>query len=309
MSGALSLGSGTSVFSIAGVRFGFDVSLSAAGPLHLSHHFEPFRISAQAPPDVTLEVGVVETSAPPKGVLVYDSKLNWRLLEVERARLYEWYHPASGQVLMRVRWEPPKEIIEIEFDLSSWQWMKETHWKDASDSSLSLLPPFEQLPFLAPLAHRQAFLVHACGAVVDGGAYVFAGHSGDGKTTLARLLASEGVELLSDERVVIRKLGNEFVAYGTPWPGEGSVVSAAGFPLAGVFLLHKDREHRIGGGRKAQLATELLARCIVPYYLTSETELILSVLQEMARTIPLRELHFARSDGIAAILRRSSVVY
>ncbi len=85
----------------------------------------------------------------------------------------------------------------------------------------SCLIPLDQLLFLAPLAHTNGLLLHASGAVIDGKAFVFAGHSGDGKTTLSRLLAAEGLELLSDERIALRREGESFRAYGTPWPGEG----------------------------------------------------------------------------------------
>jgi len=73
--------------------------------------------------------------------------------------------------------------------------MGESHWRNLPTSPrLTLLPPFEQLPFVTPLARREAILVHACGAARNGRAYVFAGHSGDGKTTIpARLLSTEGI--------------------------------------------------------------------------------------------------------------------
>ena len=142
----------------------------------------------------------------------------------------------------------------------------ETHWgqlwssEQAGRSGFQLPHPLDQLLFLAPLAHTNGLLLHASGAVIDGKAFVFAGHSGDGKTTLSRLLAAEGLELLSDERIALRREGESFRAYGTPWPGEGDVVSSSSYPLAGVFLLKKGDRHRVHEGRPSLLAAELLSR-------------------------------------------------
>jgi hypothetical protein len=172
-------------------------------------------------------------------------------------------------------------------------------WAGVAEDRPWILPhPLDQLLFLPPLARRDGFLVHACAAAFDGKAFVFAGHSGDGKTTLARLLQSEGVELLSDERVAIRRDGEGFRAFGTPWPGEGDVVSAASYPLGGVFILRKALRHRIVEGGKAPLAAELVARSILPRYLPRELGRILDLVAVIPGAVPLRELEFALAPGL-----------
>jgi hypothetical protein len=163
-----------------------------------------------------------------------------------------------------------------------------------------------QLVLLAPLARESGLLLHASGAVIDGRAFVFAGHSGDGKTTLSRLLAAEGLELLSDERIALRKQGDGFRAYGTPWPGEGEIVSSASYPLAGVFILRKADRHRVREGRPSLLAAELLSRAIVPYYFGQETQTILSLVHDLALSAPLRQLEFSLADGLLPILARAA---
>jgi hypothetical protein len=145
-------------------------------------------------------------------------------------------------------------------------------------------------------------LVHAAGAVVNGRALVLAGHSGDGKTTISRLLGDEGVELLSDERIALRKQEDGFFAYGTPWPGEGNVVSRAAYPLGGVLLLRKSKRLRLTWEPPASLAAELLSRSIVPYYLPEEATHILDLLQEIVGSVPLGVLEFTRSPGLLSVL-------
>jgi ATPase subunit of ABC transporter with duplicated ATPase domains len=101
------------------------------------------------------------------------------------------------------------------------------------------------------LAPQGGFLMHAASAVRNGRAYLFAGASGAGKTTLARL-APPDVDLLSDEISYVRREGDGYVAYGTPFAGElgrpGENVRA---PLETIYLLrHGARNHAepVSGG-------------------------------------------------------------
>jgi hypothetical protein len=95
------------------------------------------------------------------------------------------------------------------------------------------------------LAEQGGFLVHAASAVRGGRAYLFAGVSGAGKTTMARLAPSDAV-VLTDEISYVRRIGNAYRAYGTPFAGElarsGANTSA---PLDTLYLLEKGPENRI----------------------------------------------------------------
>src|SRR5262249_55942927 len=120
------------------------------------------------------------------------------------------------------------------------------------------------------LARAGGVLVHAASAMRGGRAFVFAGVSGAGKTTLARL-APPDVALLTDEISYIRPSGTGrdsaggaretacYHAYGTPFAGElariGLNVRA---PLAGVFLLQQGSQDRIEQVSERQALRELL---------------------------------------------------
>jgi hypothetical protein len=69
------------------------------------------------------------------------------------------------------------------------------------------------------LARQGGLLVHAAGAVRNGRAFLFAGVSGAGKTTISRL-APPDVILLTDEISYLRREGDGYVAFGTPFAGE-----------------------------------------------------------------------------------------
>ncbi|MGN0201415.1 MAG: hypothetical protein ACI399_00735 [Candidatus Cryptobacteroides sp.] len=69
---------------------------------------------------------------------------------------------------------------------------------------------------------RGALLVHASVICHGGGAHLFLGRSGTGKSTHSRLWLEniEGSALLNDDNPVLRFSGGDLVVYGTPWSGK-----------------------------------------------------------------------------------------
>jgi hypothetical protein len=95
------------------------------------------------------------------------------------------------------------------------------------------------------LAQEGGFLVHAASAIRGGRAFLFAGVSGTGKTTMARLAPPDAV-VLTDEISYVRRTATGYRAYGTPFAGElarsGTNTSA---PLDTLYLLQQGPENRI----------------------------------------------------------------
>jgi hypothetical protein len=75
----------------------------------------------------------------------------------------------------------------------------------------------QALPLAATLAGFE--VLHASGVVLDGGAVLFAGEPGAGKSSLAAALVREGAGLLGDDAIALRE------SEGSPWahPGAGSL--------------------------------------------------------------------------------------
>ncbi len=112
------------------------------------------------------------------------------------------------------------------------------------------------------LAGQGGFLVHAASAVRNGKAFLFAGVSGAGKTTISRLAPADAA-VLTDEISYVRREGAGYRAYGTPFAGElarvGENVTA---PVETLFLLAKGRENRIENVDAAVAARELLTNIL-----------------------------------------------
>lgn len=148
------------------------------------------------------------------------------------------------------------------------------------------------------LARQGGFLVHAASAVCDGKAFLFAGVSGAGKTTISRL-APSGVAVLTDEISYVRREGESYRAYGTPFAGElarvGENVSA---PLDTLFLLAQGPANKIEDVDKAQAARELLTNIL---FFAEDPESVLPVFEsacDFVGRVAVKRLTFVPDEKV-----------
>ena len=154
------------------------------------------------------------------------------------------------------------------------------------------------------LAHHGGVVVHAAAAVVDGRGLVFAGRSGAGKTTIARVLRAAGVEVVGDERVVLRAAGDAILLHGTPWPGDLGVVSPRSAPVAGLFFLEHGPTTRTATLTPAAAGRALLPRCRLPFWDRAAMSGVLDTVAEIVRRVPCQRLRFRPDGSVVEVLAR-----
>ena len=148
------------------------------------------------------------------------------------------------------------------------------------------------------LAREGGFLVHAASAIRNGKAFLFAGISGAGKTTISRLAPSDAT-LLTDEISYVRRQESGYQACGTPFAGElakvGENVSA---PLAAVLLLEKGPENRL------EVVDEKSAvRCLLRniLFFAEDQEMVRMVFQsacDFVERVPVKRLIFTPDQRV-----------
>ena len=108
------------------------------------------------------------------------------------------------------------------------------------------------------LARKGGFLLHSASAIRNGRAFLFAGDSGVGKTTISRL-APPDTTLLTDEVSYVYQEGGRYFAFGTPFTGElgcsGKNVCAE---LATLYFLAKGLENKVEPLTPAEACAALL---------------------------------------------------
>jgi hypothetical protein len=178
---------------------------------------------------------------------------------------------------------------------------------DARYSGASRNPfefPLEILFFPSVLGHNGGAVVHAAGAICDGHAFVFAGRSGAGKSTIARLLDAHGWEVVNDERVVIRVQRDEVLLYGTPWPGDLDKHSPSVAPVAGIFLLEHAPTTLAAPLTAAAAASALIPRCRLPFWDRRAMAGLLAAMDRIVARVPCYRLGFAPDASVLAFLER-----
>jgi hypothetical protein len=212
-------------------------------------------------PVLGLTVRPLDAIRPVRGTLRFDSGIGWQV-----------YQTAGGWLLRFTdgRGPTPRLYQTLEADRT---WGRATLCmraprRTSAPEPFVLAHPLEQLLFVSLLARARGVVVHAAGVIRDGRGLVFAGPPGAGKSTLARLLARRGAaELLSDDRVILRRARGRWRAYGTPWSGTvRAPTSPAAAPLAAIFFIRHGHRTAARSLSPSESLRRLLPRCLHPYW-------------------------------------------
>lgn len=153
------------------------------------------------------------------------------------------------------------------------------------------------------LARQGGFLLHSASAIRNGRAFLFAGVSGAGKTTVTRL-APPDATVLTDEISYVRKQNGGYIAFGTPFTGElakiGENVSA---PIAALYLLAQGLENRLDPIAPGDAARSLLANVL---FFAEDEELVQAVFHsafEFVSRVPVARLTFVPDARVWELIR------
>jgi hypothetical protein len=173
---------------------------------------------------------------------------------------------------------------------------------DRADLYFTASSPLNTNPFDGPalellMAHHLAqgggAIIHACGIAVDGRGFLFVGQSGAGKSTLARIWDEEtGVDILSDDRIILRKKGRQFWIYGTPWHGDGGFASPQSVRLEKIFFLKHSNKNSIGPVDGIARVSRLIACSFPTHWDPQGMAFTLDMFTDLAATVPFYDLAF-----------------
>ncbi len=196
-----------------------------------------------------------------------------------------------------VIFSPPRDI----------ELLQRTGW-----NSISMFPT-DQI-WLAPLlADRQAVLIHSAGLVVNGAGLAFIGHSSAGKSTTVTLLkdaagigeAPPQVEILCDDRNILRRWEDGWRIHGTWSHGTVSDVSNGAAPLCAILFIEQSPCNEILPivDRK-EIWKRLLATLIRPMATPEWWQKELDILQKVVDEVPCYLMRFDKSGAIVKELLR-----
>ncbi|HEY4903183.1 MAG TPA: hypothetical protein VIH89_06900 [Candidatus Sulfotelmatobacter sp.] len=308
-------------FRVGGVTV--EVSGERSDDIALVPSAEPFRVSAGAS-DIDIQVEWVERLGRESGRRLFDSGSIWKLYEGETGFQFDFSAPVFGE-------RPYKRLFVDESFCGAVLHMSEESFAGSDDATGALGYPLDELLIMHRLTQEKAIELHGCGIVsADGTGNLFVGHSGAGKSTTTRLwTASEDVEILSDDRIIVRaaepktlveapfgstggaasagvlrfaqddRVGSKgqpssghMRMYGTPWHGEAMFASPASAPLTRIMVLEHGHGNVLTRLSSSQAVAELFARSFVPMHRHEYVESELEFLQSVAESVPCYRYSF-----------------
>ncbi len=155
---------------------------------------------------------------------------------------------------------------------------------------------YESLAFYRKFASDAAafdcILFHGSALSVDGEGFLFGAPSGTGKSTHARLYREffgNRVQMVNDDKPLIRKMHDTFNVYGTPWDGKHHLSNNIAVPIKGICFLKQGATNFI---RKLSVHEALSAAFNQTYRPESVDAMrnVLALTQSLVSNIPVFEL-------------------
>jgi hypothetical protein len=165
--------------------------------------------------------------------------------------------------------------------------------------------PTIELLLMHYLAQQRGVILHGCGIVIEERGILFLGESGAGKSTLARMWHQEnGVDILSDDRVIVRKQGREFRVYGTPWHGEAAFGSHGEARLERIFFLSHGKENSVKDMEGLDPVLHFLTCSFPPLWDTQAVEFALELFSQLAAQVPCQKLTFRPEKSALTLVKK-----
>ena len=167
--------------------------------------------------------------------------------------------------------------------------------------------PTMELLMVNYLSQGRGGIIHSCGIARNGRGILFVGESGAGKSTLARMWDQEnGVDVLSDDRTIVRKKGHHFWMYGTPWHGDAKFASPRGVRLERIFFLRHGQKNSIKEIKGINPVSQLLTCSFPPFWDPRGMAFTLEIYTDLTAQVPCQQLAFKPERSTLDLVERSA---
>lgn len=251
--------------------FQFHVTNNNKLSIVLDDGFDLFRTAAAASFDCAISCNEgLDLSLIPNEAPIYTAKTNDSVL-------WEIYSDTNG-ILLTVN--NPENTTELQ-QIARYNEAEKTLVVYSVVFELAGKMVFEPLKYpLLPLLlyyialANDGLMIHASGVFDGEKGRIFSGFSGVGKSTMAKIWMDVGSTVINDDRMIIRKIGNEFWMYNTPMYYIDRPKKAR---LNGVFLPFHHPENTLEKLVGVRAIASVMAFCIQHGYSATNTQKLLDL--------------------------------
>ena len=265
--------------------------------------FDAFLCETEERPDIHVVVHVVEHLPDlPHDGLVFDACHGlWRLYSTASGARPGWLLEGLDTKTFAPR---SRSLITPDYDRIEVWLLGQRRRRKLAWFPMHVINPVVEMCLVTRLAREGGLLLHAMGSLFEAEGWVFTGASGSGKSTLSDIFATRGSTILSDERVIIRQIGDQFWVFGTPWVGAGRYASDRAGLLTRLFCIrHGSGAHALRPMTPRGLAQFLFPQLFLPHW---DRAAMAGTLSTMAKLVDLTEsfeLAFVKDPDVVDFLR------
>jgi hypothetical protein len=256
---------------------------------------------------VNLRVYCDKLPAYPEDELIFDGEAGyWKLYRKNSGYLIRTYdtltHKQNKVCFMKGDFSSGAVYVDSQADIKHYP--RKFHSKLPQWSFPLLMQPLGQLLIVNVLSKDLGIMVHGLGINDRGQGIAFLGASGTGKSTLANFYKhQQGVNILSDEHLIIRKENRKFFLYGTPWPGMAVAASSQRVPLEKLFFIQHFSENKI---LSQATMNDLLPLLFLPFWDKQRIKSMLEFCEDLLNTIESMKLGFVKNKSVIEFVRKLS---
>ena len=155
---------------------------------------------------------------------------------------------------------------------------------------------------------KGGFFLHCSCLKYHDKAIIFTAPSGTGKSTHAALWKAhfgDEVEMINDDKPLVREENGKFVIYGTPWRGKHGVGTNTSAPIGAVFFLAQAPDNAVESLDSFTALSLLMQQTVIPRG-KDDTSALLDMLGRLIEKTPMHRLYCNISDD--AVMTALSVI-
>lgn len=133
-----------------------------------------------------------------------------------------------------------------------------------------------------------AYLLHCAVIEYEGQGYAFAAKSGTGKSTHISLWQKRfgnTVHIVNGDKPILRFVGNQLYAYGTPWCGKEGFQTNTSVPLKAICFLERDTTNSIRPISAGDAVMRIFHQILTPKDV-QEVDSLFPLLDRTLKTVP-----------------------